>query len=258
MRTGRGKQLAPEIARRRAAQERLQQALCEYAEALNGPAAARAQVMARYPDLETELHELELDDMLSRMMERFEGAPDPRDPPQDVQDQIAEDAIAEFFARQAAQRQVGSGALSGPYTLATALLAGNVSLHDLAEQSGLGLDVLRALAAGEIAFASADEIPDELLVQLAVAMRVEVEFLIPRLTSVAGAAGTDARAFTAVVRASRQMGRKNKERWLVAAENAKRAAHDPVDDLEIDLGDDRKDDHENALTMDYDDHEPDC
>jgi hypothetical protein len=263
MRTGRGQRLAPEIARRRAEQERVQEALCEYAEALNKTVEARAEVMLRYPDLEMEFIALEVDNHLARIHAQRAAILDQSDQSDqsdesdsflDAQDQITDDASANVAARREAQRRIGSGALSGSYTLETLLLARSVSLYDLAEQSGLGLDVLRALAAGEITFASAEAIPDELLIDLAVALRVDVELLLPLLGR---AATAHARSFTAVVRDSQRMTRRNKAWWLAAAANAERAADD-VKDVKDDQDDQDADDPNDDIGHGFGADAPDC
>jgi transcriptional regulator with XRE-family HTH domain len=212
MNAQRMQRLAQAMARRQDQLERLEHARADYWDAVwqdlaagPGVVAASQRIFERYPEFVLEL--------LEGVVELFvEVDANPADG-------------AEHAPPAQGLRQVSSGMLPLPHTLATLRELRKVSRAQLARQSGLGEDVFAALEEGRVAFPSVHAVPDELLVELAIALRVEAALLIT-LSPFAGPAHPEARAFADVVRESEQTAEPRKVRWLALAERTSRAHGD--------------------------------
>jgi transcriptional regulator with XRE-family HTH domain len=223
MRAQRRERLALAIERRRAAIARREQAIDDYINAMEQSFTAKVAVLRRYPEYYGDFMDLEIERVMNWPQPGPNGEPDPRLIADDRAQVLMKEALEHLFARRRARREQSSGMLAGPHSLRTTREARHVSLRDLSAQSELGGDVLSALEEGRAAFASEEEIPDELLVELAIALRVNVEIL-PSLLLRAAVANAQARSFAEVVGESAQTDEVAKARWLRAAKRAERAA----------------------------------
>ncbi len=223
MRNQRGARLAAAIEERRAKQARRDQALDEYMAAMEEGFGARLQVMRRYPEYYADFVGFDLERLLNGPAAARDDGPLDATNPEDERIRVLTDqAVGAFFARLRAQRQLSSGTLAPRLSLRSAREARLVSLRDLAAQSELGEDVYVALEERLVRFPSEDAIPDEMLVELAIGLRIDPALLAPLLLQ--GADNPQARPFAVVVRESAQTDEVARARWLRAAEHADRAA----------------------------------
>jgi hypothetical protein len=215
--------LAAAIEERQAELVRHEQALDEYMAAMEEGFGARLRVMRRYPDYYADFVGFDLERLLNGPASARDDAPlDAANPEDEHLRALTDQAVGAFFARLHAQRQLTSGTLEPRLSLRSAREARLVSLRDLSGQSGLGEDIFVALEAGLVRFSSEEAVPDELLVELAIGLRIDPALLAPLLLQ--GADDPQARPFAAVVRESAQTDEVAKARWLRAAEQAVRAA----------------------------------